>query len=79
MELKKIASGEYQYKGVKVFKYRNGFSYWFTNREKEYPVSSKTYPDTLKKVIAELDLVLANPDVFTENNRVIIADAKVSA
>ena len=79
MELKKLAVGEYQYKGVKIFKYRSGFSYWITNAQKEYASNSKTYPDTLKNVIADLDAFLTRSDVAVENNRVIISKNKVVA
>ena len=71
MTLGKIAGG-YSYRGVKIFKYRNGFSYWYTNTSKEYPLVSKAYPDTLKNTQRDLDSTLERAGVVVENGRVII-------
>jgi hypothetical protein len=79
MDVVKTGAGLYQYRGVRIFKNSNGFSYWFTNVSKEYPVASKTYPDSLKNVVADLNVMLDRSDVTVENNRVISGIAKVVA
>ena len=64
----------YIYKGVRIFKRKNGFSYvYFSQLPHGGFANYDTYPDTLKNVVAKIDTMLNNyPMAEVKNFRLYI-------
>jgi hypothetical protein len=79
-KLTKIEAGLYYYRGVRIFKHRDGFSYYWANHTKEYPMNCKTYPQTLQMTTVAIDQDLNCKNVIAVNGVMLTVKAsQVSA